>query len=879
MSSEILVREIRREDLQDLIELIRASKYDFTYGFHYNVHRYDPDEIWVQLAGTRKFPTLVAEYRGKVISFMKYREHWSEESNLYVDLIVTHPKYRGLGAGRKLLTECIKIAVEKGYDLVSLHTWASNRAMRLYSRLGFVWVPHTHVYMINLAPQLLKNNTIRNFFDDPRSLVYLLVFPPQKMMINGHVAWKYFWSSDKGTLAAIFDMNSRRLLAIKFGEINIELIPPERRPYLEESEVFFKVKTGSNVPVCLESKSFLLKPGEHELKAKAKEKIELIMSGFKFGFSLKIDKKLRIHTEMKTRYGDISEYEVALINNSDSTIEDYLTIYSDEVEVLGKAYKLISVGPHSIEHLTVRFRGAGKVKIRFRDEESELSIVDTIETSVSKRKIESYFWSVSEGSIHAKLLDIYVYPEIHIDGFELPINDKEVPWTYSDDDLELSVRFDIRGNILKAVVTILAKKNFDNELSLDMWSYFPSLRDAWIAIPILDDKVVVERAVHNIFPKGWAIAKQKIEKPWYAMVYGNSVLRFAAADDSKFTLLGPWGFRLSIPLKLMAGERKDYIVVFETISKEELMRRIKPCRALEISQEEYGDLVLRNNWIHKLKVNIDGDIKYSGLIERNSEEKIPLAKHGFGVLSLTVNMDGFYEHRKIPYIKPLGPAERTSDKELIIETTEVGGAIKKLTIKGVDILYWSEEPIRAPLHVPIMYGGTTLELVVDGEDLGLPLTKWVKTRPSEYHYKDHELEIARRYLILDDRSLLEEVKITNNANRYRDIKLREFIMLRGRARKLGNDKIFVDGVDPHIVDGRNYVWLETDLAVIATAMIYPRELEATLTAGNPIGFNPYIRSQAIFKLKPKKTIKVKTLISTNKDKLKEFADCLTISIS
>lgn len=875
MSKEIRIREIRRDDLKDIVEIIRASRYDFTYGFYYNVHRFDLDELWSHVSGVKDFPTLVAEYRGKVISYMKYRRHWSEKNNLYIDLIITHPNYRGLGAGRALITEGIKIAAEKGYDLVSLHTWASNRAMRLYSRLGFVWVPHTHVYMINLSPQLLKSNMIREFFGDPKNLVFFLVNPPQKIIVNGHVAWRYVWRRDEDALTVVFDMDSRRLLAIRLGEIDIELRPPEKRRYLDGAEIPLKVITRNEIPVCFESKSYLLTPGEHELRAKAKEKIELCISDLTFGFKLKTYRKLKIHTETKMIYGDIHECEVTLINNSDETVEGHITISPNNVKIFGAEAKQMSVYPNSVKHFMTRFRGAGKVQIRLGDEESELSLFDAIASVSTKEKIESYFWSISEGSIHAKLLDIYVYPELHIDGYEIQIEDKKIPWTYRDDDLELSVRFDVNSNLLRTVITVLAKKNIDRKLGIELWSYFPSLQDAWIALPLSEEKVVMERAVHNAFPRAWSLVRYRLWKPWYAMIRGDYVLRFSFPDNAEFTLLGPWGFKLDLPLKLESGEKTEYVLVFETTNRREFTHGTKTYRILDIRQLGEEHIVLRNNWVHELKVSIDGDIKYQGALEGNSEKKIPLRISGFGVLNLAVGVDGFYDNRKVPYMKPLCSVEERKSEELIAELADIGGSLKALIVNGKNLLYWSDEPIKTPFHIPIMHGGVTLELVVDDENLGLPLATWRKVGSGEYCYESNEIGVRRRYLLLDEKSILEEVTITNNANRYRNIELREIVLTSERAEKLGNSEIFVSGCDPHIVNDEKYMWLETKFGTLTLAFIPHRKAKTLLIAGNPIDFNSFMENRTFFKLKPKQTVRMKTIISMKKEKVAEFMDAIT----
>ena len=872
MCGGIIVREMRREDIEDIIELVRKSKYDFTYGFYYDAVRFYPEGLWAILSGSKDLPTLVAEYEGRVISFVRYYPHWSEKSNLYVELIVTHPEYRGRGAGSALLTRCIEIAVNKGYDVVSLHTWASNRAMRLYSRLGFVWIPHTYVYMINFTPQLFRSDKIKDFFESPQNLVLSLKNPPKRLNINGHTAWRYVWSRNGEKLIAIFDTDSRRLLAIKFGDFDVELVPPEKKQYLENEEITIKLKTRSAIPVYYESKTQILWPGQHDLKMKAREKTEIIIDSLKFGFNLKTQKKLGIHAKRVEIYGNISEYEIILINNSDEAIEDNITIITaDTVELIDIENTSIRIDPHSFRKLKLRFRGSGKARIIFGGEEHEVDIVGIVGGSLTREKFESYFWSVSEGSINAKIPDIYIYPEFCVGEYKIPIKSKELPWSHRDDQLEFMVRFDGRANILKMTITIIAKKDIDTKLDVIMWAYYPAIKDAWLAIPLPEDGVIVERVTHNVFPRIWPIVRYRLRRSWYAMICKDKALRFVFPSIAEFTALGISGIQLTFPLRLRQGEKIEYTLILESTTKSELLRKTKTFRALDIEQEDdYGDIILRNNWVHELGVVVKGDISYSGVLDKQSEVKIPLTRRGFGILNVIVGVEDAYERRRVAYIKPLGPIEDMKKGKLSIDIADVGASIRRILVNGEDILCWSDRPMRTPLRIPIMHGGFSVELRVDKKDLQLPLAKWRKTRPGEYCYVSEEVEILRKYLLLDEDSILIETTITNITNRNRDLELIEVLLAPRQIRWLGNSKIFIDKKRPCRIHDDTYVWLETDTTRIALAVLRPEKASVLLTAGNPTDFNPYLENRVFFELEPKQRIKIRTIITTNMEKIRAF---------
>lgn len=83
-------------------------------------------------------PTIFfAELDGRPVGRIKIMRWWNEFA--YIEDLVVHPEYRGMGIGRTLLDRGIQWAREKSFPGVMLETQDDNvHACLLYQRCGFV---------------------------------------------------------------------------------------------------------------------------------------------------------------------------------------------------------------------------------------------------------------------------------------------------------------------------------------------------------------------------------------------------------------------------------------------------------------------------------------------------------------------------------------------------------------------------------------------------------------------------------------------------------------------------------------------------------------------------------------------------------------------
>ncbi len=86
--------------------------------------RPDKDRIWLAEAGGRIIGSIAIVGRPRAVAQLRW--------------FLVHPDYRGLGLGKRLMTDALRFCKGRGYRVVFLWTTSGLReAGRLYARLGF----------------------------------------------------------------------------------------------------------------------------------------------------------------------------------------------------------------------------------------------------------------------------------------------------------------------------------------------------------------------------------------------------------------------------------------------------------------------------------------------------------------------------------------------------------------------------------------------------------------------------------------------------------------------------------------------------------------------------------------------------------------------
>ncbi|NDE08147.1 MAG: GNAT family N-acetyltransferase, partial [Chloroflexi bacterium] len=188
-----------------------------------------------RLRGNRPLSTFLAWRPDRVtgepraVGFLSLIAQPEDPTATYVGLLTAHPEWHGFGVGRELLTAALDRTVSLGLDRIDLHTWSGNlKAMPLYKKTGFFWVPDTTVRMANFLPMLLKIGPVQDYFgqtgaDWYRDAVRTLDVTPDREMFGNAEVYTYQWVRDGQMLRARIDRHANALLTLETPHLAINV--------------------------------------------------------------------------------------------------------------------------------------------------------------------------------------------------------------------------------------------------------------------------------------------------------------------------------------------------------------------------------------------------------------------------------------------------------------------------------------------------------------------------------------------------------------------------------------------------------------------------------------------------------------------------------
>ncbi len=167
-----------------------------------------------------KLFTVLAIEGDRVVGYCRTTPYGGEPDAAYVALLNVVPDLHGRKLGKKLLLDAVRRTAEDGYYRIDLHTWPANlKAMPLYKKTGFFWVPDSMVYMQNYMPFLLGRTELRDFLGDrdwydcfARELE---VEPDEQRTESGREVFNYLFRIGNESFRAQFDRRGRILSSIE----------------------------------------------------------------------------------------------------------------------------------------------------------------------------------------------------------------------------------------------------------------------------------------------------------------------------------------------------------------------------------------------------------------------------------------------------------------------------------------------------------------------------------------------------------------------------------------------------------------------------------------------------------------------------------------
>ncbi|MBD3404711.1 MAG: GNAT family N-acetyltransferase [Candidatus Lokiarchaeota archaeon] len=208
----------------------------FTHGNPFTAER-----IYESAKKSDDMRILVAYVEDKIVGYCNVCEGFYDPESAYVGLLGVNPHYQGQGFGKALLIEAAETAARAGKRRIDLHTWGGNlKALPLYKRVGYNWMPGTRVLMEGHIPGILNFPLFKEFFN--RYYWYdafkrEIRQEPDDLVLEGIGLFKYRFEGDDGdSLTVMIDREAKGIcgfeLIMDSQTISAHLKPTSHTGYI-----------------------------------------------------------------------------------------------------------------------------------------------------------------------------------------------------------------------------------------------------------------------------------------------------------------------------------------------------------------------------------------------------------------------------------------------------------------------------------------------------------------------------------------------------------------------------------------------------------------------------------------------------------------------
>ncbi len=175
-----------------------------------------------------KLFTVLAIKGDRVVGYCRTTPYGGEPDAAYVALLNVVPDLHGKKLGKKLLLDAVRRTADDGYYRIDLHTWPANiKAMPLYKKTGFFWVPDSMVYMQNYMPFLLGRTEFMDFLGDTDwydcFIRELEVEPDEQRTETGREVFNYLFKIGDDSFRAEFDRRGRILSSLETPLLSVSV--------------------------------------------------------------------------------------------------------------------------------------------------------------------------------------------------------------------------------------------------------------------------------------------------------------------------------------------------------------------------------------------------------------------------------------------------------------------------------------------------------------------------------------------------------------------------------------------------------------------------------------------------------------------------------
>jgi phosphinothricin acetyltransferase len=136
----IIIRPAETKDVYTILEIINHEILHSTVVYDYKERTYEQQLAWFEKKLQDNMPVIVAESEEKVVGFGTFGifRPWDAYQYSVEHSIYTHHTCRGMGIGKLIMSELIRLATEQGYHTMIAGVDASNKgSFEFHKKFGF----------------------------------------------------------------------------------------------------------------------------------------------------------------------------------------------------------------------------------------------------------------------------------------------------------------------------------------------------------------------------------------------------------------------------------------------------------------------------------------------------------------------------------------------------------------------------------------------------------------------------------------------------------------------------------------------------------------------------------------------------------------------
>ncbi|MBU7014791.1 MAG: GNAT family N-acetyltransferase [Theionarchaea archaeon] len=215
-----MIKEFHIEDAQKLADMLNRSDEAWPGGLTHGI-----DFTAKSVMEDRKRESILATYCAwdddNIVGLTEIIEFWRDTNVLYIDFLNVEPTHHGRGYGRDLLKTCVEKATELKSKRLDLHTWSGNmKAVPLYKKTGFFWVPKTSVHMKNFLPLILSLQAAKFFFE--KHNWYTTFKRELKVEEDDYDGiYPYHWEEAEDILSVVIDAESGGVIQFENNDFTV----------------------------------------------------------------------------------------------------------------------------------------------------------------------------------------------------------------------------------------------------------------------------------------------------------------------------------------------------------------------------------------------------------------------------------------------------------------------------------------------------------------------------------------------------------------------------------------------------------------------------------------------------------------------------------